>query len=57
MTMHNATNIQLATMLPEGNNRETLYWNSNLQIDNDNKIHFSFYNSDFAKKFALLQKE
>ncbi len=55
--MHNATNIQLATMLPEGNNRETLYWNSNLQIDNDNKIHFSFYNSDLAKKFALLQKE
>jgi len=35
-------------------NRETLYWNSQLQTDSDNKIHFSFFNSDHAKKFRII---
>lgn len=41
-----------AFSLPD--NRETLYWNPDLQIDDDNKIHFSFYNSDHAKKFRIV---
>ncbi|HLY68400.1 MAG TPA: hypothetical protein VKR53_01650, partial [Puia sp.] len=35
-------------------NRETLYWNPDLQTDSENNIHFSFYNSDHAKKFRIV---
>ena len=41
-----------SSSLPD--NRETLYWNPDLQTDYNNKIHFSFYNSDHAKKFRIV---
>jgi hypothetical protein len=41
-----------AYFLPD--NRETLYWNPDLQPGSDNKIHFSFYNSDHAKKIRIV---
>ncbi|HLY69911.1 MAG TPA: hypothetical protein VKR53_09285 [Puia sp.] len=35
-------------------NRETLYWNPELQTGSDNNIHFSFFNSDHAKKIRIV---
>jgi hypothetical protein len=34
--------------------RETIYWNPDMQTGPDNRIHFSFYNSDHAKRFRIV---
>jgi hypothetical protein len=34
-------------------NRTTLYWNPNIPFDEKGVYHFSFYNSDHAKKFYI----
>jgi len=36
--------------------RTTLYWNTNLKPDHSGAIHFSFYNSDRAKKFRIVME-
>ena len=35
-------------------NRETIYWNPELKTDDNNNMHFSFYNSDHAKRFRIV---
>jgi hypothetical protein len=35
-------------------NRETIYWNPDLKADANSNMHFSFYNSDHAKRFRIV---
>jgi hypothetical protein len=35
-------------------NRTTLYWNHDLNSDNNGNLRFRFYNSDKAKKFKVI---
>jgi len=36
--------------------RTTLFWNTHLKPDHSGNIHFSFYNSDRAKKFRIVME-
>jgi len=39
---------------PAADNRTTLYWNHDLNTDNNGVLKFKFYNSDRAKKFKVV---
>jgi hypothetical protein len=42
------------TLLTTPDNRTTLYWNGPASPDNSGSIHFTFYNSDQAKRFRII---
>jgi hypothetical protein len=40
--------------LAKADNRETLYWNPKVKIDNNGRAKLSFFNSDHSKRFRIL---